>query len=153
MNDGKPLIIKRKEEAVINDQKVVKFKDRNIFPEYYLIRVEKYHNIVKKKIDEWIYLIKNDQVSAGSTSKNIDKAAEKLAYINMSETERKRYERYLINLHREIDIIDTAKEDGEKAKAQNMAIIMLQDNMPISLIAKYTGLTEEDITALSDLHK
>jgi len=94
MNDGKPLIIKRKEEAVINGQKIVKFKDRNIFPEYYLIRVEKYPNIIRKKIDEWIYLIKNDQVSAGSTSKNIDKAAEKLAYINMNETERKRYERY-----------------------------------------------------------
>jgi len=153
MNDGKPLIIKRKEEAVINGQKIVKFKDRNIFPEYYLIRVEKYPNIIRKKIDEWIYLIKNDQVSAGSTSKNIDKAAEKLAYINMNETERKRYERYLINLHREIDIIDTAKEDGEKIKAQNMATIMLQDNMSISLIAKYTGLTEEEITALSDLYK
>jgi len=36
-------------------------------------------------------------------------------YRNLGK-ERKRYERYLINLHREIDIIDIAKEDGEKVK-------------------------------------
>ena len=114
MNDGKPLIIKRKEEKVINGQQVAQFKDKNIFPEYYLIRVEKYKNIVKKKIDEWIYMIKNNEVKEGSTAKNIDKAAEKLAYLNMGEQERKRYERYLINLHREKDILDTAKEEGEQ---------------------------------------
>ncbi len=114
MNDGKPLIIKRKEEQVINGQQVVKFKDRNIFPEYYLIRVEKYQNIVKRKIDEWIYLIKNDEVKEGSTAKNIDKAQQKLAFLNMDEAERKRYERYLVNLHREKDILDTAKEEGLK---------------------------------------
>ena len=114
MNDGKPLIIKRKEQKIINGQQQTKFKDRNIFPEYYLIRVEKYQNIIRKKIDEWIYLIKNNTVKAGSTAKNIDKAVEKLAYMNMSEAERERYERYLVNLHREEDILDTAREEGEQ---------------------------------------
>ncbi|MEM6320774.1 MAG: hypothetical protein AAF960_24120, partial [Bacteroidota bacterium] len=114
MNDGKPLIIKRKEEKVINGQKVIQFNDRNIFPEYYLIRVEKYKNIVRKKIDEWIYLIKNNNVKEGSTAKNIEKAVEKLAYINMSEAEKKRYQQFLINLHREEDILDTARNEGEQ---------------------------------------
>jgi len=149
-NNGKPLIIKRKEEKIINGQKVIRFENRNIFPEYYLIRVEKYPNIIRKKIDEWIYLIKNDAVKEGFTAKNIEKAAEKLDYLNMSEVERKSYERYLINLHREKDIIDTAKEDGEKDKAQNIAITMLQDKMSIDLIARYTGLSKDEIIALND---
>ena len=113
MNDGQPLIIKRKEEAIINGQKVIKLKDKNIFPEYYLIRVEKYQNIVRKKIDEWIYMIKNNEVKEGSTAKNIDQAVKKLAYLNMSEQERERYERYLINLQIEQDVIETAREEGE----------------------------------------
>jgi len=169
MNDGKPLIIKRKEEKVLNGQTAVKFKDKNIFPEYYLIRVEKYQNIVKRKIDEWIYLIKNDEVKEGSTAKNINKAAKKLAFLNMEEAERKRYERYLVNLHREKNILDTAKEEGlkegreegleegleqgreqgqqnEKIKA---ACKMKKDGMPLDLIAKYTGLSEAEISALS----
>ena len=160
MNDGKPLIIKRKEEAVINGQKVIKFKDRNIFPEYYLIRVEKYPNIIRRKIDEWIYLIKNDQVSAGSTSKNIDKAAEKLDFINMSEQEKKRYERFLINLHREEDILETAKEEGEaiglkkakkqidkaqeKAQQAQQETKQAQDQAIIAMI-KNTNLSDEAI--------
>ncbi|MFK7981729.1 MAG: Rpn family recombination-promoting nuclease/putative transposase, partial [Saprospiraceae bacterium] len=114
MNDGKPLFIKRKEESVINGQKIIQFNDKNIFPEYYLIRVEKYPNIIRKKIDEWIYLIKNNKIKEGSTAKNIDKAAKKLDFLNMDEAEKKRYERFLINLHREKDILDTAKEEGLK---------------------------------------
>jgi len=152
MNDGKPLIIKRKEKQAIKGQKTKGMNDANIFPEYYLIRVEKYKNIVKRKIDEWIYLIKNDEVKAGSTAKNIDKAREKLAYLNMSDAERKRYERYLINLHREKDILDTAKEEGLKEGQQNekikAACKMKKDGMPIDLIAKYTGLSEVEVKAL-----
>ena len=114
MNDGKPLVIKRKEEKIFNGQKIIQFNDKNIFPEYYLIRVEKYQNIIRKRIDEWIYLIKNNEVKEGSVAKNIDSAAKKLDYLNMTEAERKRYEQFLINLHREKDILDTAKEEGLK---------------------------------------
>ena len=125
----------------------------------------KYPNIIKKKIDEWIYLIKNDEIKEGATAKNIDKAAEKLAFLNMSEVDRKRYERYLINLHREKNILDTAKEEGlkegreegfeegreegqqkEKIKA---ACKMKKDGMPIDLIAKYTGRSEAEVSALN----
>ena len=152
MNDGKPLIIRRKEEEVLNGEKIIRFNDKNIFPEYYLIRVEKYPNIIRKKIDEWIYLIKNNEVKEGSTAKHIDKAAQKLDYINMSETERKAYERYLVNLHREEDILDTAREEGEKKgekkKALETACQMKKDGMPLDLVAKYTGLSNEEIEGL-----
>ncbi|MEM6320977.1 MAG: Rpn family recombination-promoting nuclease/putative transposase [Bacteroidota bacterium] len=164
MNDKKPLIIKRKEEKVINGQKVIQFNDRNIFPEYYLIRVEKYKNIVRKKIDEWIYLIKNNTVKEGSTAKNIDKAVEKLAYINMSEAEKERYQQFLINLHREEDILDTARNEGEqigfkkaahkiqeaedKAKqAEDKSIIAMMQNTDLTdeAIANILGLPLERI--------
>ncbi|MEM9991271.1 MAG: PD-(D/E)XK nuclease family transposase, partial [Bacteroidota bacterium] len=95
MNDGKPLVIKRKEERIVKGQRVVKMVERNIFPEYYLIRVEKYPNIIEKKIDEWVYLLKHNEVKEGSTSKHIDKASEKLDYLNMSPAQRKSYERFL----------------------------------------------------------
>lgn len=37
----------------------------------------------------------------------------KLNYLNMSEKERERYDRYLINLQIEKDVIETAREEGE----------------------------------------
>lgn len=168
MNDGKPLIIKRKEKEVINGKETFKFKDKNIFPEYYLIRVEKYPNVIRKKIDEWIYLIKNNEVKAGSTAKHIDQAEKKLAYLNMSEEERERYLRYLVDIEREEDIMNTAKEEGEQIglkkgkkigleegeqigeqrNARRAASTMKKDGMPSELIAKYTGLSIEEIENL-----
>jgi hypothetical protein len=41
-----------------------------------------------------------------------------------------------------------ARQDGEKAKAFEMAKIMMTDKEPIEKIARYTGLTREEIDAL-----
>ena len=43
------------------------------------------------------------------------------------------------------------KIEGEKAKAIEIAHGMLQDNLPISTIAKYTGLTEDEINELKQI--
>ena len=162
MNDGEPLLIKKKEELAINGEKSYRFVEKNIFPEYYLIRIEKYQNIVKKRIDEWIYMIKNNEVKEGSKAKNIDKAAEKLALLNMSEEKKKAYENFLLNLEREKDILDTAKDEGlkegekiglekgEQKRAEETAcnlkkLGLLSDEQ----IAEATGLTIKEVENLN----
>ncbi|MEN0046772.1 MAG: Rpn family recombination-promoting nuclease/putative transposase [Bacteroidota bacterium] len=153
MNDGKPLIIKRKEAEVINGEEKIKFSDKNIFPEYYLIRVEKYQNIVRKKIDEWIYMIKNNEVKKEFGAKNIDKAAEKLAYLNMNEKQRKQYQDYLIDVAREKDILDTAREEGEKKVKIEMAYALKKQGLlNTKQIVEVTGLNVSEIEDL-DLTK
>lgn len=114
INDGSKLIIRRKETAAIGSTKKYILKDKNLFPEYYLIRVEKYKNIVHRKIDEWIYLIKNNEVKEGSTAKGIKAAQKKLNIMNMSKAERAKYDRFMINLHRELDMFTTARKEGRK---------------------------------------
>ncbi len=48
MNTGNPLIVKEKVETTDKYGDIqIKFKEKDIFPEYYLIRVEKYQNVVK----------------------------------------------------------------------------------------------------------
>jgi len=76
--------------------------------------VERYPDEIKKAIDEWIYMIKNDEVKDGSTSRNINRAKEKLSELNMLPEERAVYERYLINIAIERDVVNTAKEEGEQ---------------------------------------
>lgn len=152
LNTGEPLIIKKREE--IPDALAPKYKmvEKEIFPEYYLITVERYQNIIRKRIDEWIYIFKNNEVAEGSCSKNIDKAAEKLLEINMSEEEHKLYEKYMVNFVRDIDVLNTARIEGEiKGKIEGKIEIaqqMLQDGEPVDKIARYTGLSEEQIEAL-----
>lgn len=109
----KPLIIKKRYS--LTDKKFI-FKNRNIekeiFPEYYLINVERFKDEILSDIDEWIYMLKNETAPNSFKSKNIDKAREKLKLAQMSDPERKAYEKYVINTVRDIDMIQTARDEG-----------------------------------------
>ncbi len=71
--------------------------DKNISLEYYLIEIERFHNIITSGIDEWVYFFKNSEVLSDFKSKNIQVAAEKLDLLKMPEDKRRAYEKYLAN--------------------------------------------------------
>ena len=114
INTHNKLLVKKCVELLGSLEPKYKFVEKKVFPEYYIITVERYKNIIKRRIDEWVYMFKNNEVAEGSTSKNIDKAEQKLAELNMTVEERATYEKYLINLARDRDAINTAKEEGHE---------------------------------------
>ncbi len=148
LNTGNKLIVRKRINLLETLEPKYKFIEKEIFPEYYLITVERYKNIVKKRIDEWIYIFKNNEIAEGSSSKNIDMVEQKLAVMNMSEAERKTYEKYLINLAKDRDVVNTAKEEGEKIGMEKVAKKMKSKGKPISEIIEFTGLTNNQIDKL-----
>ena len=118
LNTGKKLIIKKripnKQQNRDTDglEPKYKFVEKNIFPEYYLITVERYKNIIKKRIDEWVYMFKNDEVAEGSKSKNIEVAKEKLSIMNMTKEQKRSHEKYRINAVRDRDAWETTHITG-----------------------------------------
>lgn len=162
-----PLTLKRRKKPHVVGRELVTAKD--IFPEYYLIEVEKFRDVIQSDLDEWIYLLKHSEVKQEFKSKNIQAAAEKLKLLKMPPERRKAYERYLLNRMDEREAIETAREDGmEKGLKQGMeqgmeqgleqglekgkidiAKTMLANQMAIDTIAKLTGLSAEKIKALS----
>lgn len=94
--------------------KGAKYNQIEIFPEYYLIQVEKYKNVIGRAIDEWIFWFKNEKIKEGSKSKNIKKVEKKLSILKMSPEERAKYEYFLGRLASERDILETSKEEGRK---------------------------------------
>ncbi len=167
MHTQSPLILKRKEQETI---KTIETKD--IYPEYYLIEVEKFEDVIKNDLDEWIYFLKNERIRDDFKSKNIKKVQEKLDIIKMDQEERKRYEKYLMNLASEIDIIEGAREEGleegrkegreeglEKGRAEGKAEgkaeerketakNMIKFGIKVEDIAKITGFTISEIEEL-----
>ena len=98
-----------------NGNEKIKFKDKNnIFPEYYIINVEKFSEIVEEDIDEWIYMLKTSETKKEFKSKYIDIAREKLKYEDLNEEEKRNYERHIENIVRERDIMETAKDEGRE---------------------------------------
>ena len=105
--------------------KGAKYNGVEIFPEYYLIQVKKYQNVVKNAIDEWVYWFKNEKVAEGSNSKHIQKVAERLEVLKMNKAERKNYERFLEKLASEKDMVQTSQDEGYE-KAQKELIPLLE---------------------------
>ncbi len=90
----------------------VLIEPKDIFPEHYLIEVEKFQDIIESDLDEWIYFLKHETIRDDFKAKNIDKAKGKLDILKMDPKERKGYERYLMQLTDEKDIIESAIEEG-----------------------------------------
>ncbi len=121
---------------------------KNVFPEYYLIEVERFRDIIKKGIDEWVYFFKNSEVRADFKSKNIQIAAEKLDLLKMPEDERRAYEKYMTNKASEKDVIESAHEEGIIKGKIEAARKMLIKGFDISLICEITGFSESQILRL-----
>jgi len=84
------------------------------FPEYYLIEVEKFKDIIASDLDEWIYMLKHESIREDFKAKHIDKAKEKLDYLKLPRDQKKSYERYLENLAREQDMLESSWEEGRQ---------------------------------------
>jgi predicted transposase/invertase (TIGR01784 family) len=150
LHDNEPLVFRRRGK----DNRLEKLKSQDIFPEYYLINVERFADVMKTDLDEWIYLFKHSALPPNCKAKNLDKAAEKLNVLKMKPEERHNYDLYLMALVNEQDAIDTAhkkglqegRQEGEDVKARKIAQNMLKAGMDIETIAAMTGLTPSEIT-------
>jgi hypothetical protein len=116
--------------------------------QYYLIEVERFQNVIKSDLDEWVYFFKNSEIKDDFKSKNIQRAREKLDLLKMSESERKAYERYLMDKASERDMLESSKIEGKIERTVEIAKTMLAEGMQISLVSKVTGLPETEIMQL-----
>ena len=90
-----------------------------IFPEYYLIKVNAFNDVAKDTLDEWIYFLKNEEVKDNFHAKGLAEVKEKLTEINLPESEKEEYKKYLEDLHYQASMVETNYHsghlDGEKA--------------------------------------
>lgn len=128
----------------------------DIYPEYYILKVDQFHDRIRDKFDEWMYFLKNGAIKSNFTSKGIHTAAEKLNVLKLSESERKAYERYQENLHYETSIIESQKiEEYMRGKAEGkiqiqkeIAKCLKEEGLAAIKISKMTGLSEQEIKDL-----
>ena len=89
----------------------------DIFPEYYLIKVNQFNEKIKDKFDEWVYFLKTETIKPTFSAQGIKSAAKKLDVLSLSLEDRKAYERYEEDSHYEASMHDShygrGKLDGE----------------------------------------
>lgn len=127
----------------------------DIFPEYYIIKVNQFRESIKNKFDEWVYFLKNDCIKPEFEAQGIQMAAKALDVLKLPEAERLEYEQYQKNLHYQASMAlpyDIGKKEGKKEVIQEtverMARNLLQQGISVEVIATVTGLTSAAIRAL-----
>ncbi len=127
----------------------------DIFPEYYIIKVNKFNNIAKDSLDEWIYFLKNSEVKDGFKAKGLQQAGEVLDIMRLSEVDQYSYNRYMEYLSYKASEILTLKSEAEdkvrkdsKIEIAKKLIIKEFDN---STISELTDLNIEEINELRNL--
>ena len=120
----------------------------DIFPEYYLIKVNQFNDVAKDTLDEWIYFLKNSEVKDEFRAKGLAEAKEVLDVMRLDKEQQYGYNRYLDYLHvKASEALSMKIEAEEKVKieiAKNLILLGL-DN---ATIAKGTGLSLEQIETL-----
>jgi len=127
-----------------------------IYPEYYILKVNGFDKIAKNSLDEWMYYFKTNEIPENFYAKGLQKAREVLKTDNMTNEEYSAYKRHLENLRYANSMIDTAKTEGlvegraEGRVEERIELAKKAKSMGMSIadIAKLTGLSESEIELL-----
>ena len=123
-----------------------------VFPEYFLLIVDRFNEVAKTPIEEWMAYLKDGIINDDTKEPGLIEARKKLEYMSMSEQERREYRDYMVSVHVAKDVVDTAMADGiakgERNEKIKSARLMKSDGLPLATIAKYTGLSESEIATL-----
>ncbi len=119
-------------------------KIADIFPKYYILKINNFNKIAENTLDEWIYFLKNSEVKDSFKAKGLDKAKEKLRYENLSDEDKKMYNRFQENRRIENSVSYTAKQERNVEIAKNLISLASKNDF----IVKATGLTLEQIQEL-----
>jgi predicted transposase/invertase (TIGR01784 family) len=152
--------------ALSDKQKNLYFKDHvsQIFPEYYILKVNQFNDVEQDGLDEWIYLFKHSEIKPTFKAKGIQEASKIMDSMKLRPKQRKEYERYLQLLssdsshgntlkaeiqfaHQQGEAIGREKGEavGEKKKAFQIAANLLTEGIAIEMVAKLTGLSVAEV--------
>lgn len=131
---------------------------KKIFPEYYLIRIGQFADEIHEAIDEWIYMLKHDEIKPEFNAKNIQQASEKLRVMGLGQEQRKAYDRYMDNMSYRASMLWSSRQEGiqqgreEGIQERTIAIVKnsLQQGIEITLISAITGLSIEEIQKIQN---
>jgi len=123
-----------------------KEKVEEVYPEIYLIKVNKFDDNAKNTLDEWIYFLKNSEIKQEFSAKGIKEADKVLKRANMSDEERREYQRFVEVLSDRASIAETI--DFEAELKANEKVESEKREIVINLI-KLGTLTDEQIAKIA----
>ncbi len=152
IHTGNDLLVNTKEEGVI-----VPHLPKEVFPEYYLVRVNVFDKIPETPLDEWMEYLKTGKVKEDTRTPGLQEVKKKLQYLSMTPKERRDYDAHMDTIMVQNDVLDTARDEGRaEGRAEGIAeglarglsgvaAKMIALGMDTATICAATGLTEQQM--------
>jgi len=139
-----------------------KEKVEEVYPEIYLIKVNKFDDHAKDTLDEWVYFLKNSEIKQEFSAKGIKEADEVLKRANMSDEERREYQRFVEVLSDRASIAETIefesslkaeekiKEAVEESSKSAIKKMLQNTNLSVGQIAEIQGVSIELVERIKE---
>jgi len=120
----------------------------DVFPEYYLLRVDKFDKMAVTPLDEWISFLRTGEIPVTFKAPGLSEARERLRVDSLTEQERQDYRRMMENLRYQRSVIETGRAEGrEEGREEGRADMQRQ----IAANMKKLELAPEQISAATGL--
>ncbi len=129
----------------------------DLYPEYYILKVDDFNRVAKNSIEEWAYYLNTGDVPNGAKAPGMEEVKEQLTIDKMNKTERIAYYRHIDNIVILRNNIDTEREEGrmegriegreegrEEERLRNVRK-MKELGIPMETIVKISGLSVEEL--------
>ena len=149
-------------KSLVGDE--IRVGETNVFPEYYLIPLKSFPNVVQDDLDQWVYAFKNNEVLDEFTAPGINALKEKLDYLKMNEKEKREYDTFIDYARSAWGMIDNARREGreegreegiekgmEKGMEEGKREGAHQKALEIALALKRAGLSPDQIAEVTGL--
>ena len=143
---------------------IVRKLPAEIFPEYFLIRVNEFNKVAVTPLEEWIEYLKTGVIHPDTKAPGLEEARRKLVYYNMNKAEQLAYDEHINAIMIQNDVLSTAAMEGrqeglaegrqeglaegrmeeKQANARRMKALTL----PVETICQVTGLSAGEIENL-----
>ena len=165
-------------ELSLHQQELFKLQEiYQIFPEYYLLRVNRFDDRTQDNLDQWIYFLKNSEIKEEFSAKGLPEAKERLREEGLDGPDREAYRQFLKDRQYEISILASTRaeaeltgwkkgrqeglaqgleqgiqrglEEGQRHQQIRIAQSLKRSGGAVDWIAEVTGLSIADVNALN----
>mgnify|MGYP004569741291 FL=1 len=135
-----------------------------LYPEYYILKVNDFNQVAKTPLEEWIYYLNTGNIPSDATAPGLEEARERLKLDSMTKDELSAYYRHLDNVVILRSNIQTermegmeegmekglkkGREEGRLEANRNTVRNLKKLGATVEFISQATGLSKEEIKAL-----
>ena len=116
-----------------------------LYPEYYILRVNDFDKWSKYPLEQWIYFLNTGDIPEDADAPGLGEARKRLAIDSLSKAEKNAYYRHLDNVVILRDNITTERAEGRAEEKLEIARNLKACGVDVVTIMSATGLSAEEV--------